>query len=330
MNIRVERKVFHLFNPIQKNEFIEDFLSKSETKNIEKREIEIEKFFNRLEEVESDLEKDFSLFDYEEIILALSVICRRGARYQKTILSQLRQYLEWCIDKGYSLDNENRLIGLTIYDIDLSLSYKMGMIKDEEHLVKLLNMELNSLEEDTIDNMYRCLLHLVFNGLTFDEALNLKQDMVDLKNELINLPQRTINISDVCCHIIKYVTNMDYYSSNVGYDSQREFKIVKTGYVLERTTANRESMKKSIIPVISNHFRNIKKEMGHKISITLFGLHLSGILYRIYQKEQNNEKLDFNEYVGQNLNSNINIATPQQVIDNGLVEYSAWKKAFDL
>ena len=319
-----------MFNVKQKSDFIEYLIDKSKGKDTEKYQKQIENFFNRLEPIEQELGKDFSMCNFEEIKVVLSILCRRSVKYQKSILSQLRKYLDWCIDSKKSLDSENRLVGISTSDIDFSISYKMSMVKDEEQLSHYLDIVLRPMADDTIDNMYRALLHLIFNGFSFKEAVDLKKDQVDFENRCIKKNNKQYIISDQCCEILKHLSIMNEYVAPMFHNGIRIHEIADTGHVLERTIDSRRNMYDSMIPIISTIFNKLKNELGYQISITLNDLFTSGIFYRIYKNECSNKEIDLSEYIEKYQNQSVTINSPELIINDGMEEYLTWKRAFDL
>lgn len=318
-----------MFNVSQKEDFINHLLEKTKISNKEKYQNQLINFFNRLAPIEQELGKDLSMCNYEETKIVLSILCRRSVKYQKSILSQLRQYLDWCIDTGKSLDSENRLVGITPSDIDYSISYKMSMVKDEEQLSEYLDIVLQSIHEDTIHNMYRGLFHLVFNGITLKEAIDLKKSDVDPKNKKAYVNGRCIELSDVCCDVIEYLSSMNGYVVNNKFKGNF-IEIFNSGHVLERTSDNRDVMEEALRPKVSEIMSELKQSLRSSITITLNTLFLSGVFYRMYKKECNKGEIDFSEYMMQCENQSVTINNPEGVVDDGLQEYASWKKAFNL
>jgi len=319
-----------MFNPTQKEEFIKYVMEKSNTKDRERGESNLINFFYRLSSIEEEFGKDFSMFNFDEIKIALSILCRRSVKYQITILSQLRQYLEWAIMTNNSLDTENRLIGFSTNDVDVSMSYGMSMVKNEEQLSEYLDITLRPMQDDTIDNMYRALFHMLFNGLDFQEAVDLKTNQIDLETKTIKLLDKNIDISEMCCKVINYLLQMDGYVVQLFRDGWRYVDKADTGHVLERTVDHRDNIEKAMEPAISNIFGRLKKELGYKISITRNDIYLSGVFYRTYIKELNEKKIDLSEYFLKYQHQVFSIKSPDAKINEGMEEYLSWKKAFGL
>ncbi|MEG0898344.1 MAG: hypothetical protein RSF40_01360 [Oscillospiraceae bacterium] len=315
-----------MFNPEQKTAFIDYAMASTLSPKNGSREADWVNLFNRLEEVEQDQEKDFSQFTYKEMLDSLPLILRKTVNYQRQTISSLRGYLTWSIENKCSLDSENRLIGLTPSDVDFSKSYAMCMVKDEEQLSEYLDVVLADLNDDSGDNMYRTMLHLVFNGVQFNDVFNLKLDQVNFENKTLTYGNNIIALSDKCCELIAYVRDMDVIASSQGGTAKRtkkgikdavtrEREIVKNGYILENTSDDRSKMKNTAITVVSTKFATLKQHLEYPIAITFTSLWRSGVFYRAYQIE-----LETGEISLQELGDG----------EDYKLEYAAWKKAFSL
>lgn len=317
-----------MYNEKQKREYIEYCLASSNVKDVSKYKSNLIAFFSRLgKEVESDFEKDFCMFDYSDMKIALATFCKKTSVYQRTSLSRLRSYLNWCIDFGLALDQENRLDGIVASNIDTTISCKMNMVSSEDQLIERMDAVLQPMAHGTIDNMYRVCYLLIFSGIKLDDTVKIKSSDVDFENKTITFNGRTVGISDYTSQAIAALSNMNCYVAASGPSGERLMDIVKTGYVLERTVAGREGMVNSMTTKISNHFKDIKDKFGFKISITVNSLLLSGVFSRMLQKEKCTGNIDFLEYVilfvdGKKLNAS------KTNLTFAMEDYCTWKKTF--
>lgn len=342
-----------MYNEPQKLLYIEDYLKSSKVKDKETRRNSMGNFFNRIEDVEKPLDKDFAMFNYEEVKMALSMICRRSVRYQKSVLSELRSYVEWCIDHHFALDCENRLIGIAPSDIDMVASYRINMFKEESEFNLALDTVLMPMKEDTSHNLLRAILHLLFNGISYNEVFCLRSNQVELEERIIHLESRDVKISSMCRDVLKYVMNMyEFFSAPkfdadnidtsddlaIGFDNMadgarkgvKKYRIVKNGYAIENSKMDRSSMPSNYIPVISNAFTAIKKAKGDIVSTTTGDIITSGLFCRIYEKESQGEKADFQEYFAMAKQDVKNEYGMSASLRDAELQYAGWKTAFGL
>lgn len=320
-----------MFNTSQKEEYIDYVLSfNSSEERLEQNRTQLVNFFNRLEEAEELIQKDIAMMNFSEMQTVLPVLFRRTIKYQTVVISNLRKYLSWCIENGYSLDSENRLLGVRPIDLNSTENYKFSMVKDEDQLEKYCEDFLQEWGNESVENMYRILFHVVFNGILFDEVIWIKDDQVDLENLTIFLSDRQIKISKLCAGWIKKYKNMNYYTSSLGERGTRNLPIVKKGYLLERTVASRESMKTSMPAYISKLFARLKAEKKSVVTLTLNSIWLSGVFYRMFVEECNSGKIICDEYIERYKGSNVVTYTPSISIEECRVEYTRWKNEFKL
>lgn len=341
-----------MYNEPQKLLYIESYLKKSKIKNKEIRHRNMRNFFDRIQDIEKHFDKDFSMFDCEEVKTALAVVCRRSVKYQKTVLSELRGYVEWCIDNECSLDFENRLIGITTDDIDMVASYKINMFKDEAELNSALNMVLTPIQEDTSNNILRAMFHLLFNGISYNEIFDIRSNQVDLEKQIIHLSNRNVNISSMCRDRLKYVMGMYEFFSAPKFDANnvepadeetfgfcskkasrpgvKKYPIVKNGYAIENSKRDRASMPAIYRPIISNAFAALRQAKGDMITTTTGDIIMSGIFYRIFENEKKSGELDFSEYIIMANLDNKNEYGLSASLRDAESLYMGWKAAFEL
>lgn len=332
-----------MYNEPQKLLYIESYLKSSNVKDKETRLGSMCNFFNRIQEPEVSLDKDFSMFNYEEIKMALAIICRRSVRYQKSVLSELRGYLEWSIDNGLSLDCENRLIGITPSDIDIVASYRINMFGNETELNLALDKILTPMQEDTSNNILRAILHLLFNGVSYNAVFDIRSSEVDFENNIIHLHGRDIKISVMCCNILRYVMGMYEFFEAPRFDtgnidsqlaglnrSARKFSIVKSGYAIENSRDNRSAMPLTYKPIITKAFAALKAMNRDMISTTIGDIVTSGIFYRIFENEKENGEPDFSEYFIVAKQDDKNEYGLAASLRDAEAQYYGWKKAFGL
>lgn len=320
--IYFDRSVNIVYNSTQKLRYIDYLISKG-TKSEERTRQRMVNLFEKMSDVEERLGKDFSQFDLSEIKSALPEICIRSVGYQRVVIGYLRSYLEWCIEEGLSLDQENRLVGIDIRGLNIGSSYNETMIKDNLQLDEYLNIVMRPLQEDSVDNMYRVYYHLLFDGLTLDEALNLKQEQVDLDHKLIHLNHKDIFLSDLTCKYIRYLSKMRVYCSATKAGGIKSYKIIENGYVLKRTTPDRSRFKIVAINFSSKYFSNLKEALQSDLTLNITSIMLSGIFYRMYQEELKGNQVLYDEYL-----SRYNREDMTTALNEGKMGYKAWKETF--
>lgn len=323
-----------MFNQEQKNRFLERQMASSDSSQTEKYHDMLVNYFNRLEPFEDDKNKDFAQMNKEEIYEILGKFLTGGKTYQKLTLSILTEYLRWAIENNLSFLRENVLVGFDIYGIDLTDTYANTFLKDENDLIFQLDIVLSPINMDTIDNMYRCYLHLLFAGITPNEAIMLKEENIDCVNKKIKIEDRTIVISDYLLNLIKYILDMQEFTaigvSKSGKEFQRKMPIVRTGFLLENSVSNSEKAQKSYRMKMKNIWGVTLSNKMAKCTkdINQTNILMSGIYFRIFENEKVTGEINCNEYFDMKRNSITASSNPNLIISNCKYEYGIWKKAF--
>ena len=150
-----------MFNEKQKEQFINYKTNISNT-DINSYKTNLKNFFNRLEKLEFEINKEFSQMSKDEMFNAVSKFLTGGINYQRSDLNLLCQYLNWCDQENKLNLKENILMGKSVKEFNISASYANILLKDENELANILDEALQPLDADTVDNNYRCFLHLLF------------------------------------------------------------------------------------------------------------------------------------------------------------------------
>lgn len=321
----------NMFNPEQKKAFIENQMLLSNATQGEKIEQGLNNFFGRLAEFEKQKNKDFAMMNNEEIDDVLSKFLKGGKMYKSTSLSFLTKYFEWCLSHQLTLLGQNVLLAKNINSIDTSLNYANIMLKDEEDLKTILNKVFNPADDETVDNLYRCYLHLLFSGLSVDEAFNLLEQDIHLDENYVLVKNKKIVLSKITHDLVKSVLLMPLINRYV-FKSIRSDYIIKTGYLFENTVGRekkedenyRISMKKTWDVSISKKFSDSERAITQKTIMK------SGVFYRMYLNEEQNSTVDCREYLEMYRDNATTIDNPNFIISNCKNEYTQWKKAFGL
>lgn len=320
-----------MYNEDLKSKFITHQLNLS-TGNIDTTKAYYINLFNRIEPYESNLEKDLSDMNEEEVSSLLCDFLSGSKNYQNSVFSFLKIYYDWAINERYSINIENPIARLTIDKIDTSSSYKNLMVKDENELRCILDEQFEPEGKETIDNLYRCIIHLLFAGIYTDEIIYVKEEDLDKVRRIIKTKHGEIKISDYLYRILTNYLEMQSFCRVVSMNKIRQDQIVRTGFLIENTVKKekkiqpgyREKFKKSISSILSQKLVGASKELKQKNIVT------SGIFCRMYGKELQTNEIDMTEYLDLKRNTVMAIENPERVLRLGKQEYLTWKRAFEL
>lgn len=325
-----------MFNAKQKEEYIKYYIDRFGTGDIEGAEHQLTNFFNRLENIELDFEADFADMDYDSIIITLTLFCTGTVAYQRYTLSVLTGYVEWAIQHGRTPHAENYLHGITVEDIDLAETYKLSMIKDAEQLNEYIDIAFAPLESDTIDNLYRVCMWLLYDGVSQTDMFKIKISDLDLENKIINYSNKIIKLNDFSIKDIRYYVDMKAYAAKrrsvMTYVSK-----ANTNYLIDFSSPNRTNAVQYLRMRFSKFVNALREETGLQYKLTPMNVSHSGFYRKIYEHELETGTIDltdiYNFYVTKQTRSKKNLDNPgyeKSVKKRFLLQYEIWKKAFDL
>lgn len=309
-----------MYNENQKRQFIDYFKEKYPfSKGIE---VELPTLFNRTGKIEADFQKDMADFDYETTKLFLSSFLTGTPVYQKRMFSVCKYYVDWCIMNGKTSNTSNNFDTINEQDIDISNSYRLRMLKDENMLAEYLEIGFRSLSDNTADNLYRAILIFIFCGIPTKDIYKIQKKDVDLENGTIWYCGDKKIVPSVLLPMLTF------YSKQTGYNKPTN-SIVKYGFLKKHDTpaflafgaTSTKPGSRYIYNIVTDLNKNLKSELKKNIHITMKNIFLSGIFCRIYQKEKTIGEADFDE---------LTVQFSTKVGKYYQKQYDIWKESFNL
>lgn len=316
-----------MFNAAQKERFIESKILLSTGKQLAEYKRTIRNFFDRLEAYEERSGKDFADMDYDEINQVLEDFLSGGKSYQTITVSNLSNYMQWAIKNGLTHWERNIVATIDINRLTPQNSCRNSMVVDEDELTLCASDALRPLQEDTIDNLYWCIIYLLYAGLTREDIMNLKSDDVFLDESEIHFDKYLFKMSKRLKKTLKYYSGMDGFVHSASENAKgiRVDPIVRSEYfVCNSTTSDRKQMASSTFVSLSKKFKACRKRL------TPSSVNISGVFRRMYDREKNGQPEDYSEYLFLKRNTAFAILNSSKVIEDCKYEYRAWKQAFDL
>lgn len=242
-----------------------------------------------------------------------------------TAIMFLRSYFMWCKENGYEVGD-----GIDGLEIKTAEKLRATMVSSPKHLEILLDKVFTSIQEETVDCIYRCFLWLAFSGLEDAEAIDVKTCEIDFEQMLIHhgnkdyeLYKESIPAFKKACSLTEFVYINPKYSK----------KVIRNRFPGEYLMRGVRSEKISLMTmrtIIGTHFR----DNGLKIS---YGrIYLSGVFYRMYELERAGMPVDFSgiaiertnrierQYSENYSRRKVVASIEQDYID----DYASWKQAF--
>jgi len=304
--------------------------------------IQAEKTFNSFEEMEISLGKDICCFTIDECDMLLnsySLIVNS----KRAVRSEAIKYVNWCIARG--LANTNNFELLDIYNVSPSMvfNYRIKMFKDDESISKVCDVVLDILYSNTLHEMKKAYIMLLFNGITSQEIFHLKSEDVDLERGRVLYNSKEYKLYPKTIDAIKSIINAQY-AQNI------RKKYYENSPYLIKSFSNKRSeglSEEDLIEYKSKTFQNtistelFKAKARHKKTfyLSLTNIINSGIFYKNYLEEENGEKdcsvmqnklfeLYSRHYDSNDKSINKTQEFMEQKRNELLIEYTAWRKAF--
>ncbi len=313
------------YNPERKIEFLNSKFEVMEEKSVDP----YARLFKTLKQDEEKYDSDICDFNYDALMDSMSLRFSRGVRSKGIQLSLLKDYVGWCISKRYKKIDDNPIDLIKPSDIDTSVQIRKQFIKDPEQLYNILDTALYSEKEDyqTIDIMYRLLCLLIYEGVSEHEALELTKENVDFLNNTISYNGKVLAMSKKLTSVVKQVYDLDVVYKKIRAGSLAELKLEDSNKLFRCLDYN-----KNIQVNLKRRLSKIRKDYGNEtyevISLSSVRLYLSGIYYRLYQKELSGKKLDKEDFYFDNEGKADGVGYYKQYFNK--LEYEQWKKAFKL
>ena len=180
-----------MYNREIKEQFLTDFLKNKNEKS----------YLAKLEALslhEEFLCKDLCQMSLDEVIEATKLVKIGTYKTAFALVSFIRSYTRWCLKDKVLPNINNKLLTISIDDIDISDSLKGIIFNDEDEFVK----ELRSVR--TFDDGYYDVIALIFSwiGLSIDDMLSIKITSVNFENQTVSFGGKVCDIPEIFTEIL--------------------------------------------------------------------------------------------------------------------------------
>lgn len=256
------------------------------------------KLFEVFEPYEKEWNADLHTRHIDDIRPILNEII--GFRYQSRYLyiNIVKQYALWCSSVEHINNVPHDLLNINAEDFENLEKLRQMMVANPTHLQKILDDFLTPESDQNIDNVYRCYCWLAFSGIDEDDMLNVKCSDVDFDNMAIHfngadypIYRESIPALRNCAVLDKFVHSHPRYTKKTIINDR-----------IAGDTLIRGVNKRFTKPLIANSFcRRLRKCREDGFSPSYHRLRISGIFYRIHEKEPI-EPPDFNALASSMMN----------------------------
>ena len=217
---------------------------------------------------------------------------RAQSKWSRIII--LRKYAEWCLNvKRYP----GACDGMMKLETDALGNEKMKsqMVTTPAHLQKYLDEVFKPTSKETVGNVYRCYYWLAYGGVEEKDIPKIKCSDVDFTNMVVNYGGREFPIYREAVPAFKSAAEATAFARPAIFNRDREDEYRKRvdGDTLMRGVKSDNS---DIYKLRSSLFYAKKaSESDAENSLTYFRLWLSGVFYRIRQREILGETPNFDD-----------------------------------
>lgn len=315
-------KVVNIYNPELKNRFLED---NQFTPHLLKKYRSI---FSQLYDFEVKYDKDVCLIDdvviLQEIFNNMSGVTSNSIYTAKTCL---KRYCVWCVN--HDIDGAVNIVdNLKIENVD---KFKSTMIKNPFYLQEFLDDVFDKEDENTIDNVYRCIYWLAYAGLGNDDIVLIKSDDVDFDTMSVVYNKESYPLYGEGVRAFKkclYLT---------------QFKVIHPRYEIQcdRVVGNQllRGVRSDLYISTAKTAISRKLSSGHSfVKLTIDKARTSGFYYRLYEQEKYGVPIEFRTIAKKQMSQkehNFNSKYTWNRVESTMAsrlkdDYYKWKAAFNL
>lgn len=291
-----------MYNEKRKNEFISYYGTNKNSKRV------ITQIFEAIDPYESILNNDISVQStkYVEKVAKELFKSNRGIS-PKIFINILNDYLDWCCDNGYEINENIRNIKIDEYE-----KIRSSMITSPLHLrIAMDRIDDNDIyrfdppEKDTVDIVCRVYLWMAFAGMYESDAVRVTSDCIDLSKWQIIFEGRIYDIyKEGREDFAKACTLSGFRYEHKGYSETPIMKRPEGNLIMRgirsssvNTTTIRSKVNKRMSPKINDEddMTEYEKKYFPKVRLSYNRVRQSGIFYRMYERERAGLPVDFSE-----------------------------------
>lgn len=316
-----------MFNEEQKIRFIRSYTSSINTANVATN------VFNGFESYESAWSADLCTRTADELQPIIDEILGLRSKSRWMTLSILKEYAKWCM----MMKVPGACDGMLHIEVSGLDKIRKQMVSSPLHLQMYLDKVFVDESEETIDNIYRCYFWMAFGGISEEDTLFIKNSDVDLEQMLIRYNNTSAPIYREALPAFKNAMQLQSfvylhpnYSESIRRDRVAGEELMRGIKAVTKTMTIRSSLSRRSAEAI--------KAGRTEQQLSFYRVWLSGLFYRIYERERAGVPVDFSEaavsfmegktYV---LCGREKIKHKQNRIERDYMEdYQRWKLAFSI
>lgn len=291
--------------------------------------------FNKVEQYEIEWNADVCTRNENELQPMVDSIAGFRARSRWTTLIVLKDYVKWCMGTGV----KNACDGMLKVKTTGLDNIKIQMVSIPRHLQKYLDEIYDDESVQSTDNIYRCFFWLAYSGMKESDILDVKCSEVDLSTltvkhngEEYEIYREAIPAFKNCVELNSFVFNHPLYTSGTVR------KVRADGNTLVRGIRSTSSIK-AMRMTLSRKSKEAIDAGKTTQRLSYYRAYLSGLFYRMYEREKSGEPVDFTEAAMKFMDGKEyklekgcknEAVKRREIVKDYLEDYKRWKLAFFL
>lgn len=315
-----------MYNQELKTKFIRNYTTKESVANA------CGTVFNTFAPYEEEWQADLCTKSAEELQPVIDKLVGLRARSKWLRVIILKDYVQWCI--GVEIPGAcDGMLNITSIGLD---KMKQQTVVSPAHLQQYLDAICEPASKQTTDNIYRCYYWLAYAGMEEEDILKVKCSDVDFRNMVVNYPQKyttvviyteALEAFHNCVELDQFVFDHPNYSKTVWrqrVDGDTLIRGIRAATTLKSLRVSLSKFSKS-------------KEDATPLRMSYFRVWMSGVFYRMHEREIMGEEPDFNSIVSQQMEGktykldsgrNTIEAKHRQLVRDYEEDYQRWKLAW--
>lgn len=273
-----------MYNEEQKTRFIRAYTNSINTANVAAT------VFNNLEEHEHKWGADMCTRRADELQPVIDDILGLRSKSRWMTLSILKEYVKWCLAMRVP-DVCDGMLYIEIPGID---KVRRQMVASPLHLQRYLDQVFDSESEETIDNIYRCYYWMAYGGIREEDTLSISMSDVDMEQMLIHYHNTSVPIYREAIPAFKNALQLNsfvYLHPNYAKSIRRDR--VSGNELMRGVRATTKTM--TIRSTFSSRSSDAIKAGKTEQQLSFHRISLSGLFYRIYERERAGVPVDFSD-----------------------------------
>lgn len=314
-----------MFNSELKEQYIHD------SNFTEAREKFARQLFGALEKYEEQWGSDICTRSVDEIQLVVDAVSGYKKRSWATTLSYLHTYGRWCISNGVA-GATDALLQIRVASTD---KLRDQTIPNPAELQEYLNSIFEPENHRKIDNTFRCFYWLAYAGMREDDIYAVRSSDVDFVHMVVKFYDYEYPVYEEALPAMMNCVVLTAFSSTSSQCADDMIMPRGEGDILIRGTKPSAS-KWTLRPLLSRVSSKAVNDGNTRLKLSYNRVWLSGLFYRMYQRECSGFKASFAsvalEYLQEKYkNDPDKIITKTEINQKSkmyLSDYKRWKKAF--